>query len=486
MATRYRRGEWIALVAPRACLILPGVVAPQELERLWPAVRRGDDLAGLVQALISGPVVSLAALPDFGAVVWAPEGVQVAARGPVRITVQTAQAPVTIDGKKVATWREDTVADPLSAVIETPAVAASAGQAESLELPLEAGLVWASRVELGPAQTASSGDAPEPAPRTGGGLGQTASTGSVPEAGPDLAPDARPEAAAPAPAHPLVIPAGDHFVSGPLESSGLTTVFPSAVDWGRGDDALDPASAYQSLVPAGAPSYEELFDAPTALSVAEAAAGREEPGAAATVEPSSDSAPAGPGSLGAVWPPDDDHDGMTIASFSPPTGPIAVPAFTTAAPTGPTVLARICPRCGRPNPSRRASCLSCDAQLSQDAVMVPRPLLGRIALSNGERYPLDQPVIIGRKPRSPRFSNQDVPRLIAVNGPRQDISRSHLKIALEDWSVMVSDLGSTNGTVLRRAGQPDRRLQAAEQVVAQTGDLYDLGDGVTVSIEELA
>jgi hypothetical protein len=109
-----------------------------------------------------------------------------------------------------------------------------------------------------------------------------------------------------------------------------------------------------------------------------------------------------------------------------------------------------------------------------------------VTISNGEVFDLDRPLIVGRKPRSPRFAGNEVPRLVAVSGPHQDISRSHLKIELEDWSVMVNDMGSTNGTLLHRLGQPDRRLQGTEQVVAASGDVFDLGDGITVTITDLS
>ncbi|MDR0960799.1 MAG: FHA domain-containing protein [Propionibacteriaceae bacterium] len=188
--------------------------------------------------------------------------------------------------------------------------------------------------------------------------------------------------------------------------------------------------------------------------------------------------------------PDDeaDHTHLAFPHQLPPGAPSTDPAV---APATPTVLARVCAQCGTPNSTRRSACSSCGAPLTGEATPVPRPILGVIevtvtSLGTTERYPLDRPVVLGRKPRSTRFSVNDVPRLIAVNGPRQDISRSHLRIDLEDWSVIASDLGSTNGTVLRRPGQPDRRLQAPEQVVAQAGDVYDLGDGVTVAIVELA
>jgi hypothetical protein len=223
-----------------------------------------------------------------------------------------------------------------------------------------------------------------------------------------------------------------------------------------------------------------MFDGPTKLSLAEEAAVRDEPSEEAAADPA---APQGDTD---EWADEPDHDGWTVMKMPGTTIPPAPAYGVSSNPSGPLILARVCPRCGKPNSTLRVACGGCGGPLSGDAVQVPRPVLGRILLSTGERIVLDRPVIIGRKPRSPRFSNQDVPRLVSVNGPHQDISRSHLKIELEDWSVMVSDMGSTNGTTLRRPGLPERRLQGPEPVVAQVGDVYDMGDGVTMTVEELA
>ncbi|MDR2348510.1 MAG: FHA domain-containing protein [Bifidobacteriaceae bacterium] len=106
-------------------------------------------------------------------------------------------------------------------------------------------------------------------------------------------------------------------------------------------------------------------------------------------------------------------------------------------------------------------------------------------LSNGEQFPLDRSLVVGRKPRSPRFAPGDEPRLVALGDDYQDISRSHVLIALDDWSVTVHDLGSTNGTWLKRVGQPDRRLGESDPVLAESGDVYDIGDGLTITLAGL-
>jgi hypothetical protein len=111
--------------------------------------------------------------------------------------------------------------------------------------------------------------------------------------------------------------------------------------------------------------------------------------------------------------------------------------------------------------------------------------LGRIALSTGESYTLDRPVIIGRRPRANRVQGDQVPVLVTVASPEQDISRNHLEIRLEGRHVLVVDLATTNGSVLHREGTPPLRLGPNEPVLVLTGDLVDIGDGVTVEFEEI-
>jgi hypothetical protein len=258
----------------------------------------------------------------------------------------------------------------------------------------------------------------------------------------------------------------------PVAPTGHTTFFPAIGE----AEIPAPVAATGQQAPVYTTTYDHLFDDPTRLSLAEVAAVR---------DIGEEASPENGDGNGAD--DDDDHDGFTIASFTPLSDPgtATAPADASAS-HQPTALARICSACNRPNSTRRAACSACGAALQADPVAIARPVLGEILLSTGERIPLDRPVIIGRKPNAPRFSNADMPRLVVVESPRQDISRSHLKIDLEDWSVIVSDLGSTNGTVLRREGQPDRRLKGPEQMVAQVGDVYDLGDGITVQVVSLA
>lgn len=122
---------------------------------------------------------------------------------------------------------------------------------------------------------------------------------------------------------------------------------------------------------------------------------------------------------------------------------------------------------------------------STDNVPPRRPSRGRIRLSTGRVVELERPVIIGRRPKSTRTSGADLPTLIAVDSPDQDISRSHIEIRAEGEHVLVTDLDTTNGTVLLRGGSDPVRLHPGEATMVVTGDVLDIGDGITVAFEDL-
>lgn len=108
----------------------------------------------------------------------------------------------------------------------------------------------------------------------------------------------------------------------------------------------------------------------------------------------------------------------------------------------------------------------------------------RIRLSTGQVVELDRTVIIGRRPRSTRASGSTLPHLVAVESPESDISRNHLEVRPEGDSVVVIDLHTTNGSTLLRPGADPVRLHPGEPTLVLGGDVVDVGDGVTVMIEE--
>ncbi|TDE89963.1 FHA domain-containing protein [Occultella glacieicola] len=112
----------------------------------------------------------------------------------------------------------------------------------------------------------------------------------------------------------------------------------------------------------------------------------------------------------------------------------------------------------------------------------PRPMI-MLGVSSGPRVPLDRVVLIGRAPESSRFAGSLMPRLVTVPSPQQDISRTHVEVRLEGDHVVVTDLRSTNGTLVAVPGNDPRRLHPGEGVPVPVGSLIDLGDGITISVE---
>lgn len=187
-------------------------------------------------------------------------------------------------------------------------------------------------------------------------------------------------------------------------------------------------------------------------------------------------------------PQDPDHDGQTIMKSSVAE---SVPAPSAASPgskpqpgNGPTVLARVCSQ-SHANPPTYSQCAVCGQSLTGDAEQVARPRLGRMRLSTGELIDLDQSLIIGRQPSVSRVQGGTMPRLVQVESPGGDISRSHVEVRLEGWHVMLCDLKATNGTVLIREGQAPRRLAQNEMAILLDGDIAELGDDISLRFEEI-
>ncbi|WP_448629153.1 FHA domain-containing protein [Cellulomonas soli] len=81
------------------------------------------------------------------------------------------------------------------------------------------------------------------------------------------------------------------------------------------------------------------------------------------------------------------------------------------------------------------------------------------------------------------MANRELPRLVTVPSPQQDISRTHAEVRVDSGDVLVTDLGSTNGVqVLDEHGQT-RRLHPGEPSRVAVGETVDLGDGVTFTVE---
>ena len=124
-------------------------------------------------------------------------------------------------------------------------------------------------------------------------------------------------------------------------------------------------------------------------------------------------------------------------------------------------------------------------EAAEPSPVVTRPV-ARLVFSSGDDVDVDRAVLVGRAPEARRFTSGDQPRLVNVPSPAQEISSTHLEIrpgaGADHGSAVVTDLGSTNGTVLVQPGLPPEDLQPGIAVQLIPGAIIDLGDGVTIQV----
>lgn len=248
----------------------------------------------------------------------------------------------------------------------------------------------------------------------------------------------------------------------------------------RGDDAALSADTRQGVVLlAGAPGTawtEQTLDGVTRLSVAvedsdgEAyaiegglvrVAGIETPAAAV-------SGPAVPEPPAAVEPPPVPLEPPAVEPALPEPEPFLSPdPFEDDTPTGSVPLFE---------------------PVAEPAPPAAAPARGRahLSFSNGEQIDVDQVIVVGRAPEASRILTDEPPRLVPVPSPHHEISSTHLEIRPgsggDDGYAVVTDLGSTNGTVVVQPGGRPEDLRPGVPVRLQHGALVDLGDGLTIEV----
>jgi hypothetical protein len=122
-------------------------------------------------------------------------------------------------------------------------------------------------------------------------------------------------------------------------------------------------------------------------------------------------------------------------------------------------------------------------------VVAPAPVaVARLTFSNGDVVDVDQVVLVGRAPEASRSAATDGPvRLVTVPSPHQEISSTHLELrpgsGADQGQAVVTDLGSTNGTVLQQPGAHPEDLRPGVGVAVAPGAFIDLGDGVTIQVD---
>lgn len=106
----------------------------------------------------------------------------------------------------------------------------------------------------------------------------------------------------------------------------------------------------------------------------------------------------------------------------------------------------------------------------------------RFRVNNHEPIALDAPAILGRRPSAPRVTKGPLARLVRVPSPLREVSSTHLELRQHGASVIVTDLRSTNGTIITVPGFSAQKLLQGESVVVSAGTVVDIGDGNLVEI----
>ncbi|MET4638640.1 FHA domain-containing protein [Mycetocola sp. 2940] len=286
-------------------------------------------------------------------------------------------------------------------------------------LPLQQGAAWVSRIRLDSIRSDS-------------GVPAASSIPAAPAASPSPAP-AEPAgaAAARADAPPKPTPAA---APEPLHEE--TRVFHTAT---RSGSATPEPSAAETGEP-GADGYDYLFGATVFRPI----------GAAAVLADDED----------------DDASELPMPAFltSPTAGP---PAPVLGDHDGRTIL---------------ASEIQAARKRRGSASAAPRPPAHRyeLTLPDGTSQALSAPVILGRAPSVSNVPASVLPHLVTLAG--DDISRSHVRVAVEGDTVVVTDLHSSNGTHVIAPGKLPQLLRAGEPTPVITGTTIDLGSDVLLRV----
>jgi hypothetical protein len=423
----YTPGEWVVLSGPTSLVLLepPTHEWAPLINTLWDEVVASSSIVDLAARLAG---FKIEALPSFGAFFWTADGMRSLIRGNVSV-IDLATGKVVADGEGIQTWSEVGLAGVSHIRIDTP----YEGDATLLELPLVLGAVRASSVVLDAserAQVSSPQSEPVPADAPDPGL----PTESLPEVVPAPVPEPSQQ-----PGEPVA--RGAVAEATPTEQTAELSVEEIA--------ALQNADTQLMPSPFGEPESEAQREV---------------------------AAPQQPGVLAAPQPVSDSTENADAAG--PASGSSSAETAQDSA-----ILAVICQQ-GHANPPSSTSCRVCRSPLtSQARQFVPGPVLAVLRASDGSTAEVDRTVLIGRAPSRDRSSSR-APRLMTVPSPNHDISRTHLEVAPEEWQIVVTDLNSTNGTVLVRPGAVDRQqLAPGEPVHVQLGTVMELGDGVSVLID---
>ena len=144
-----------------------------------------------------------------------------------------------------------------------------------------------------------------------------------------------------------------------------------------------------------------------------------------------------------------------------------------SAPPVRTVDALVCLECNGLNPPMTARCGSCSALLwgaNSEVRSVEQPALGAVRLSDERIEPLDADLLIGRNPA--RFGIQSHQREVVHGIGDQSVSRLHMELILDGWTVKAVNHKQGPGTTV------ETLLGGSERLPAGTPRQLDHGDTI--------
>ena len=540
MLTRWVPGDILVAVADGGVLALDG--SAQAMEEMWTKLGEHRCLGDLLKGLSRMHDNEVFTLPDFLMMAIDGQELRVAARGRFCLHLDTADGERSFSASEVVVWEESRYERVNQCILElAPATRHPAGP-EGLDefLPLRSGIVRASQLHIGfgahqhpsssPAQTGAHGGQGVPLPSAAQEILQQAQADGAPERDdppPSSSLSARQEQgeaahlSRPDPGQTLG-PQSMDLLDGTGSPQGTGAGAPAAVlgpdDVLAAEAAAPKAQGQQArdqnvgrlvehtmMQGAGAaigPVSSQDTDPLARLTagpgrhraspLGESTSGRHASQAAEPLPPQRQAPDGGADTAspkGSVPSGEQGkHDGRTVSAAGLDATGNALGGQTgldEPSGTGPSVMAVFC-EAGHPNPVHASSCRECDGTITSRTGQVEQPVLGVLRVSSGATAVLDADIIIGRLPQGTSSTAAQSPRLLAVPSPGKAISKTHCAVRVEGWDMRVEDLGSTNGTFLLRAGEEPRRVPEHQQLFLRIGDVIDIGDGTTLTVERKA
>ncbi|MFB9314763.1 FHA domain-containing protein [Nocardioides plantarum] len=480
----YRPGSWFGVFGAATTLLLPASEKARVAD-LWSTIDDGADFDAVLDTLLQS---GLGVLPGF-VLVGSGEGpTKILVRGAsVRAAVTTASGTVELDGSTVTTWVERTLPD-----VTSLSVTVDGGDPDASDLPIHGGLVRVGRVdhppyaEPEPVAALALDDDDDDADADADDVDATGPAYSLDKPVTEVEPTYdEAEGAVPAESLDMELLEVAEAVEAVQESSPL-------------DDDDDTSSIAAPPPPPGLPPIPPPPVLPP-------------------------SPPAWPGSTPPPPPPTSPPPfapSLDAPTIAPPSGPPPeqppVDQADTEVPTEvlelPTDDASDAPADeaadGAPEAPHEAPQDVDDVadhdgmtQIGVNADEFARPLPGiagqqmapvvgrsvaRLVISHGETVDVDRVILVGRAPEARRFTTTDQPRLVTVPSPLHEISSTHVEIrpgsGADHGSAVITDMGSTNGTVLVQPGLAPEELKPGIAVQLIPGATINLGDGITIQV----